>query len=39
MRTQLASPAESGMTIILRRLCISSAEAHICNIVWWEPTE
>ena len=38
MRTQLASPAESATTIILRRLCISPAEArtpgrldHICN--------
>jgi hypothetical protein len=28
MRTQLASPAESGTTIILRRLCISPVEAH-----------
>jgi len=27
MRTQLASPAESGMTIILERLCISPTEA------------
>jgi hypothetical protein len=27
MRTHLASPAESGMTIILERLCISPAEA------------
>jgi len=24
----VASPAESGMTIILEKLCISSAEAH-----------
>ena len=27
MRTQLASPAESGLTIILERLCISPTEA------------
>jgi hypothetical protein len=27
MRTQLASPAESGMTIILERLCIRPTEA------------
>jgi len=27
MHTQLASPAESGMTIILRKLCISTPEA------------
>jgi len=27
VRTQLASPAESGMTIILERLCISPTEA------------
>jgi hypothetical protein len=37
MRTQLASPAESGMTIILERLCIIQLKPyareinHICN--------
>jgi len=38
MRTQLASPAESGMTIIFERLCIIQLKPyareinHICNI-------
>jgi hypothetical protein len=45
MRTQLASPAESGMTIILERLCIIQLKPyareinHICNICVWFGSE
>jgi len=41
MRTQLASPAESGMTIILERLCIIQQKPyareinHICNTSYY----